>query len=268
MKVYGFSILFLILMFQYSTLAFKLIKKRQAAGYGCDKSIDMTPIAGSGCSKFWRCDGERLFEFACGQGTLFDPKTKLCNWPHRVKCTTYDQSSLNLVRTGPDFDDSLLDSSVLSRIINKNETDSEEDECNKLNLTSQPDDCSQYYLCIESILTKQTCPPGTLFSNKMKNCNWESEVECEEKSGESQSVAARLAQSSSSPSAEDNSLAETTQYISSTFKMNENQSIVTFPLIQSPTTSFSICPQFETADTKQAFCSLKSFRDDYPNCCF
>jgi hypothetical protein len=148
---------------------------------------------------------------------------------------------------------------------NKNETDSEADECEKLNLTPLSDDCSQYYLCMEGILTKQICPTGTMFDNKLKNCNWENEVSCKTLS----ELAQKSAAASSSTENSSNEMISSNVLVEHAEPLQQSQSTSTSAVKEEqPTTTFAICPQFETTETKQAFCSLKSFRDDYPSCCF
>jgi hypothetical protein len=49
----------------------------------CDISLDLTAVIGD-CSKFYRCDGSRLYVQSCGSGTVFDTSLKVCNWPSLV----------------------------------------------------------------------------------------------------------------------------------------------------------------------------------------
>ena len=155
----------------------------------------------------------------------------------------------------------------LNKVINnKNETESEA-ECDKLNLTSLSDDCSQYYLCMEGILTKQICPTGTMFDNKLKNCNWESEVSCTTLSALAQKSA--VASSSSSSENTSSEMINSNVLVEHAEPLKQSKSTTASSVNEEQsTTTFVICPQFETTETKQAFCSLKSFRDDYPSCCF
>ena len=57
---------------------------------------------------------------------------------------------------------------------------------------------------MEGILTKQTCPTGTMFDNKLKNCNWESEVSCTTLSALAQKSAAASSSSNENTSSESN----------------------------------------------------------------
>lgn len=40
----------------------------------------------SDCSKFFQCAGGREYRKGCAAGLLFNPKSKVCDWPANVQC--------------------------------------------------------------------------------------------------------------------------------------------------------------------------------------
>ena len=50
--------------------------------------------------------------------------------------------------------------------------------CSNLDFTRLPNDCSKFYRCSNNILYTFDCPPGLLFDESVKVCNYANMVNC------------------------------------------------------------------------------------------
>ncbi|XP_032220427.1 acidic mammalian chitinase [Nematostella vectensis] len=56
-----------------------------AAGFCADQEDGLYKDPDT-CYGFINCAGGRTYKQACGPGTMFNPSTKVCDWPHNVDC--------------------------------------------------------------------------------------------------------------------------------------------------------------------------------------
>lgn len=54
--------------------------------FSCESAGDGIYPDPSDCSKYIQCFGGRQFNQSCPGGLLFNPKTKVCDWPQNVQC--------------------------------------------------------------------------------------------------------------------------------------------------------------------------------------
>ncbi|XP_069975193.1 protein obstructor-E isoform X1 [Penaeus vannamei] len=95
------------------------------------------------CSVFWSCwDGEAS-RYACAPGLAYDRKSRVCNWMDNIpECKQQrDAMQQDFVCPAPG---ELVATGSFSR-------------------HPHPDDCRQYFICIDGVVREYGCPIGTVF---------------------------------------------------------------------------------------------------------
>lgn len=122
----------------------------------------------SDCSKFLNCANGQTFVQDCGPGTLFNPVSKVCDFPHKVKCQPTDgyQSGTHTNQHG-------------QNVV----------QCPKQGsgLYPHPTVCSKFLNCANGQTYIQDCGPGTVFNPKLKVCDYPYNVDCGSSTGAQES---------------------------------------------------------------------------------
>ncbi|KAG8183033.1 hypothetical protein JTE90_015664 [Oedothorax gibbosus] len=92
------------------------------------------------CSTFYNCVDGTAIAMACAPGLLFDPKSKMCNFPGQVKCSN---------------------------------------ECRGPNgLFPSQHRCDEFILCTNNKPKVQRCKKGLYFDANLQVCNYKGAVLC------------------------------------------------------------------------------------------
>ncbi|KAI8111081.1 hypothetical protein M9434_004654 [Picochlorum sp. BPE23] len=111
-------------------------------GYYADESSD--------CSKFYRCEASGSWHMDCPVGTRFNQKISNCDWPQNVDCGTNLSPANAFCSTKSKYG---LYADVESG-------------------------CEKFYRCEATGSWHMDCQPGSLFNEKISNCDWPENVQC------------------------------------------------------------------------------------------
>ncbi|XP_018318608.1 uncharacterized protein LOC108732347 [Agrilus planipennis] len=138
------------------------IKKAPVPYNKCPKMASGQFVYALSCNQFLNCWKGRGFVQNCAPGTMFNPMTLECDFAHKVKCIS-----------GP---------RTTEMLENNRKSKSE-----KLEITCPPDfngfiphhtDCSKFINCVNGSEDIRDCPPGTLYSTKINNCDHPHNANC------------------------------------------------------------------------------------------
>ncbi|CAK1547210.1 unnamed protein product [Leptosia nina] len=165
---------------------------------------------GRDCTKFYRCvdngrAGFELYEFSCGEGTIWDQDITACNHPQDVKrpsCSTssnessFTQSTISstsssvttikedntiVISSTEQFqgEQTTISSSTTVRETNEN---SGKNTCNEEGYFGDTDDCKNFYRCVSNgnggyVKYDFTCGEGTVWDQEITACNHPRDVE-------------------------------------------------------------------------------------------
>ena len=122
------------------------------------------------CSSYYQCFNSIKVEITCPIGTLFDQNTNVCNWASLVTCSSAIQLAVTSeTQTDMDMQMPMMPSSSQSG-------------CSSDGIFASTD-CRTYIQCLSTNTVYASkhvisCPPGTLFDQNIKSCNWASMVTC------------------------------------------------------------------------------------------
>lgn len=126
-------------------------------------SLDLTPVLGD-CSRFYRCDSNKLYVLNCPYGLMFDRRSRVCNYANQVNCP---QPAPTVSPCGSS-NCGTFSSTAPPRIGCSQSQD----------LTPVQGDCSRFVRCANNILYTFNCPSGLLFDDHLNVCNYATQVNC------------------------------------------------------------------------------------------
>nr|XP_050866618.1 uncharacterized protein LOC127071398 isoform X3 [Vespula vulgaris] len=123
------------------------------------------------CKFFVNCWKGRAFVQPCAPGTLFNPETLECDFPHKVKCYGIEISDLTRYSNAYSL-----------------KTDAERGKLQKpkcpshvTGLIAHPTNCAKFLQCANGITFEKDCGPGTVFNPTISVCDWPYNVKgCED----------------------------------------------------------------------------------------
>lgn len=122
------------------------------------------------CRQYLNCWRGRGTVQSCSPGSLFNPDTKECDNPAKVKCIPYEG------RSSTNRDQRLLSSQ--QRFSQRQELAPLECESGASGLFADPSDCTRFLNCDNGRTFHQQCGPGTAFNDVFKVCDWPHKVNC------------------------------------------------------------------------------------------
>ncbi|CAH2988070.1 unnamed protein product [Chilo suppressalis] len=135
---------------------------------GCPADFSVHQLLPSeDCSKFYYCNFGEKVESSCPQGTHFNAKLQVCDWPENAGCESGGDSNDNGNGDNGNGDNGNgtlpngcpADFSVHQLLPSK--------------------DCSKFYYCNFGEKVESSCPQGTHFNAKLQVCDWPENAGCE-----------------------------------------------------------------------------------------
>ncbi|KAK2582941.1 hypothetical protein KPH14_009002 [Odynerus spinipes] len=116
------------------------------------------------CKFFVNCWKGRAFVQPCAPGTLFNPQTLECDFPHKVKCYGIEISDL----TSTHYSDAYTSQQDAKRV------NFEKPRCppHVTGLTAHPTSCTKFLQCANGGTIEMNCGPGTVFNPAISVCDW------------------------------------------------------------------------------------------------
>lgn len=122
------------------------------------------------CRQYLNCWRGRGTIQSCAPGTMFNPRTKECDNPSKVKCGHYEGLSSSNQRQSPP--------ALNQRFSQRQEFAPIECERGASGLFANPSDCTKFLNCDHGRTFHQDCGPGTAFNDVFKVCDWPHKVNC------------------------------------------------------------------------------------------
>lgn len=123
------------------------------------------------CRQYLNCWRGRGTVQSCSPGTMFNPRTKECDNPSKVKCGHYEGLSTNQHQRQ-------FQPVLNQRFSQRQELAPIKCESGASGLFAHPDDCTKFLNCDNGRTFIQECGPGTAFNDVFKVCDWPHKVDC------------------------------------------------------------------------------------------
>ncbi|XP_076629433.1 uncharacterized protein LOC143345828 isoform X7 [Colletes latitarsis] len=123
------------------------------------------------CKFFVDCWKGRAFVQACAPGTLFNPVTLECDFPHKVKCYGGEVADFpsNERLDSPGRREPLLTGS--HNFLKQEQLQTLRCPVNVTGMLAHPSDCLKYLQCNNGETFIRNCPPGTVFNPAINGCD-------------------------------------------------------------------------------------------------
>ncbi|XP_047361055.1 uncharacterized protein LOC124953555 isoform X3 [Vespa velutina] len=114
------------------------------------------------CKFFVNCWKGKAFVQPCAPGTLFNPETLECDFPHKVKCYGIEESDL------------IRYSNAYFLKINAEQGKLQKPQCpsHVTGLIAHPTNCAKFLQCANGNTFEMDCGPGTVFNPAISVCDW------------------------------------------------------------------------------------------------
>ncbi|XP_035729652.1 uncharacterized protein LOC118444946 isoform X3 [Vespa mandarinia] len=114
------------------------------------------------CKFFVNCWKGKAFVQPCAPGTLFNPETLECDFPHKVKCYGIEESDL------------MRYSNAYFLKINAEQGKLQKPQCpsHVTGLIAHPTNCTKFLQCANGNTFEMDCGPGTVFNPAINVCDW------------------------------------------------------------------------------------------------
>ncbi|XP_026825303.1 uncharacterized protein LOC105281160 isoform X1 [Ooceraea biroi] len=151
--------------------------QHKVAGYDSQLGVQCPTLDSTGqfvyppdCKFFVNCWNGRAFLQPCAPGTLFNPDTLECDFPHKVKCYESESASLR---------EPLSSESQINKKLQR----LQEPKCptSFTGLLPHHGDCTKFLQCAHGATYIMNCGPGTVFNPAIGVCDWPHNVKgCED----------------------------------------------------------------------------------------
>lgn len=153
------------------------------------------------CDKFYKCDNGVKKLFNCSEGTHFNPKLEVCDWPEDAGCelgntdkttTTTTKTTTTTTTTTTPTTPTITSTTPTTTTTNTTTTPTtttqipRDPECpwpNPLNDTvhlPHDTDCDKFFVCDNGNKKPISCPDGLHFNKELEICDWPWLAGCED----------------------------------------------------------------------------------------
>lgn len=135
------------------------------------------------CKQFLNCFKGRGAIQNCAGGSAFNPETRECDYPDKVKCTAYkSQADIFQQKQAANIFQSMFSNrEMLGRLHAAASEMAKKVECPRgaRGLLPNPNDCKSYLLCEHGRTKIEQCASGTLFNPVISSCDYPANVNCD-----------------------------------------------------------------------------------------
>lgn len=159
------------------------------------------------CNKFYRCVDHRgdsdfvMYHFDCPEGTVFDERHSVCNWPHDAPpCDTGTGGGKNQCAQQPgdqigqpqpeepptdgeapppsQAGPSAMPPTAQGPMHQRGPKPADASQCTRTGFFRNPSDCNKFYRCVDPyqdgnyVVYEFDCPAGLVFDERYSVCNW------------------------------------------------------------------------------------------------